>query len=93
MPALSEAVTWGVRCALAGALADRAKKATRIARPSDGSKVEMHSAQNSEGDNRTKILYFIKQAKKFRTNSKFELTLAQIAVALKMSISSSHNHL
>lgn len=34
------------------------RKATRIARPSDGSNVEMHSAQNSEGDNRTKILYF-----------------------------------
>ena len=34
------------------------QKATRIARPSDGSKVEMHSAREYERDNRTKILYF-----------------------------------
>jgi len=34
------------------------QKATRIARPSDGSNVEIHSAENLEGDNPTRILYF-----------------------------------
>lgn len=34
------------------------QKVTRIARPSDGSKLATHSAQDSGGDNRTKILYF-----------------------------------
>ena len=40
------------------ALPHRAKKATRIARPSDGSKAESDSAWKSGGGVRTKILYF-----------------------------------
>ncbi len=47
-----------MRCALVGALPRRAIRPARIARPADGSTLEMHPARGSEGDNRTKILHF-----------------------------------
>lgn len=55
----SEAVTRGENCDVRwpGSPPSR-QKATRIARPSDGSKAESDSAQKSGGGVRTKILYF-----------------------------------
>ena len=59
MPAPPEAVTRGEDCDACwlGSPPSR-QEATRIARPSDGSKAESDSARKPAGGVRTKILYF-----------------------------------